>query len=338
MKIAMLAPVAWRTPPRKYGPWEQVTSNITEGLVKKGLDVTLFATADSITGGTLKSICKTAWEEDKSLDPKVQECMHISYLMEHAHEFDIIHNNFDFLPLTYSRLIKTPMVTTIHGFSSPRIIPVYKRFNDTNHYVSISHADRSNELSYIANVYNGIDADNFTLRESHGDYLLYFGRIHPDKGTRQAIDIALKSNMKLIIAGYIQDENYFRQHVEPFIDGEQIVFTGNVGPQERDKLLGSAYALLHPISFNEPFGLSVAESMFCGTPVVAFNLGSMPELIEDDKTGFLVGNEDEAVAVLPDIRKINRAYCRIRAEEKFSLDKMTDSYYNVYMQILSQKK
>ncbi len=337
MKIAMLAPVAWRTPPRQYGPWEQVTSNITEGLVKKGLDVTLFATADSVTRGKLRYICPKAWEEDKSLDPKVQECMHISFLMEQAHKFDIIHNNFDFLPLTYSRLIKTPMVTTIHGFSSPRIIPVYKRFNDINHYVSISHADRSNELSYIANVYNGIDADNFTLRESHGDYLLYFGRIHHDKGTREAIDIALKSNMKLIIAGYIQDENYYRQHVEPFIDGNQIVYAGNAGPSQRDKLLGGAYALLHPINFNEPFGLSVAESMFCGTPVVAFNRGAMPELIEDGKTGFLVNDVHQAVSVLPVISKINRAYCRSRAESKFSVSTMTDSYFDIYKQILAQK-
>jgi glycosyltransferase involved in cell wall biosynthesis len=336
MKIAMLAPVAWRTPPRQYGPWEQVTSNITEGLVKKGLDVTLFATADAVTKVKLRYICPKAWEEDKSLDPKVQECMHISFLMEQTHKFDIIHNNFDFLPLTYSRMFKTPMVTTIHGFSSPKIIPVYKRFKDINHYVSISHADRSAELSYIANVYNGIDSDNFTLRESHGDYLLYFGRIHHDKGTREAIDIALKSNMKLIIAGIIQDEDYYRHQVEPFIDGDQVVYAGNAGPEQRDKLLGEAYALLHPINFNEPFGLSVAESMFCGTPVIAFNRGAMAELIEDGKTGFLVGNVHQAVATLPDIRIINRGYCRSRAEAKFSVGKMTDSYYDVYKQILGQ--
>ncbi|HKK67350.1 MAG TPA: glycosyltransferase family 4 protein [Bacteroidales bacterium] len=334
MKIAMLAPVAWRTPPRKYGPWEQVTSNITEGLLNKGLDVTLFATADSITRGTLKSICSSAWEEDNSLDPKVQECMHISYLMEHADEYDIIHNHFDFLPLTYSRLINTPMLTTIHGFSSPKIIQVYQRYNDICHYVSISYADRSDKLNYIANIYNGIDSDNFTFRSLHGDYLLFFGRIHPDKGTSQAISIALQSEMKLIIAGFIQDENYYRKHILPYIDGEQIVYTGNVGPQERDKLLGSAYALLHPISFNEPFGLSVAESMFCGTPVIAFDLGSMPELIEDGKTGFLVQSVDEAVDVLPSVTNLSRQLCRERALNKFSMQKMTDSYYDVYQKIL----
>ena len=137
MKIAVLAPICWRTPPRHYGAWEQVSSNIAEGLVEKGQDVTLFATSDSITKGKLESICLHPYEEDKSLDPKSWECLHIGHMMEHADDFDIIHNNYDFLPLTYSHLIKTPMVTTIHGFSSPKIIPVFKKYDSTNYYVSI---------------------------------------------------------------------------------------------------------------------------------------------------------------------------------------------------------
>ncbi len=335
MKIAMLAPVAWRTPPRRYGPWEQVTSNITEGLVKKGHDVTLFATEDSITSAKKKHICPVGYEEDKSIDAKVAECMHISFLMEQAHQYDIIHNNFDFLPLTYSRLIKTPVVTTIHGFSSPRIIPVYKKYNDICHYVSISYADRSSQLEYIANIYHGLAPENFTFRNKQGDYLLYFGRIHHDKGTRESIDIALQSKMKLIIAGYIQDEQYYQQQVKPLIDGEQIVYVGNADPEQRDKLLGGAYALLHPINFHEPFGLSVAESMFCGTPVIAFNKGAMGELIEHRNTGFLVNNIDEAVDVIPQVANIDRAYCRQRAELKFSTDKMVKDYVDVYQQILT---
>lgn len=331
----MLAPVAWRTPPRKYGPWEQVTSNITEGLLKKGMDVTLFATGDSITRGELRSVCARGYEEDKKAEPKVQECMHISYLMEQAHEYDIIHNNFDFLPLTYTRLIKTPMVTTIHGFSSPNIIPVYRRYNDCSHYVSISYADRSSELTYIANVYNGIDPVGFTLKNKPGDYLLYFGRIHHDKGTREAIEIALKTNMKLIIAGYIQDEHYYQQQVKPLIDGEQIVYFGNAEPVQRNQLLGNAYALLHPINFKEPFGLSVAESMFCGTPVIAFKKGSMEELVRHGETGFLVDNVDEAVHAVSQVPQIDRSYCRKWAESKFSIDKITEDYIKVYKNILS---
>jgi glycosyltransferase involved in cell wall biosynthesis len=192
MKVAVLAPVAWRTPPRHYGPWEQIASNISEGLVKRGLDVTLFATGDSITAGKLSAICDAGYEEDRTQDAKVLECLHISNLVEKASDFDIIHNNFDFLPLTYSKLIKTPFITTIHGFSSPKIIPVYKKYNDTGSYVSISDADRSPELNYLATVYNGIDVKYFDFNATGGDYLLYFGRIHHHKGTEEAIEIAKK--------------------------------------------------------------------------------------------------------------------------------------------------
>ena len=200
MKIAILAPIAWRTPPEKYGPWEQVASNIAEGMVKKGLDVTLFATGNSHTAGKLEYVSKTAYAEDNTIDPKVWECLHISNVMERAHEFDIIHNNFDFLPLTYSRLIDTPMVTTIHGFSSQQILPVYKKYNSNSHYVSISNSDRSAELDYTATVYNGIDSKDFTFNEKPEDYLLFFGRIHPHKGTYESIQIAKKANKKLIIS------------------------------------------------------------------------------------------------------------------------------------------
>ncbi|MHB8280496.1 MAG: glycosyltransferase, partial [Candidatus Humimicrobiaceae bacterium] len=149
MRVAILSPIAWRTPPRHYGPWERVASLLTEGLVKEKIDVTLYATGDSLTSAKLRSVCKAPYEEDKNIDPKVWECLHISEIMEQADEFDIIHNNYDFLPLTYSGLIKTPMVTTIHGFSSPKILPVYKKYNKTTHYVSISDADRSPDLDYI---------------------------------------------------------------------------------------------------------------------------------------------------------------------------------------------
>ena len=334
MKIALLAPIAWRTPPLKYGPWEQVVSNIAEGMVRKGVDVTLFATGNSQTSGKLEYISYTAYAEDSSIDPKVWECLHISNMMERASEFDIIHNNFDFLPLTYSRLIKTPMITTIHGFSSQQIIPVYKKYNNNNHYVSISDSDRSPELDYIATVYNGIDPKDFTFNNNPKDYLLFFGRIHPEKGTYESIQIAKKSNRRLIISGLIQDDAYFEEKVKPFINNEDIIYVGNSGPIERDKLLGEASALLHPISFDEPFGLSVAEAMLCGTPVIAFKRGSMPELIKDKQTGYLVNSVEEAVNAVDDINSINRKYCNEWALSNFSLEKMVDSYYNVYKQVL----
>lgn len=337
MKAAILSPIVWKTPPRKYGPWEQVASNITEGLVERGIDVTLFATGDSSTEGKLEYIIEKPAGENPELDYKVCECMHISNLMERASEFDIIHNNFDFLPLTYSRLIKTPMVTTIHGFSSQKIIPVYKKYNDTNYYVSISNSDRSSQLKYIATVYNGINEKEFTFRKKYGDYLLFFGRIHHEKGTYECIEIAKKAKMKLIIAGIIQDKNYFKTKVEPNLN-DDIIYVGNAGPEKRNELLGNAFALLHPVNFEEPFGLSVVESYFCGTPVVAFNRGSMPELIVDGKTGYLVSDVEESVESLKNIKSINRIDCRIWAESNFTRSKMAEKYIKVYEEILSHKR
>jgi glycosyltransferase involved in cell wall biosynthesis len=334
MKIAVLSPIAWRTPPRNYGPWEQVTSNITEGLVENGIDVTLFATGDSLTKGKLEYICDRPYSEDPGLDPKVWECLHISHLMEQADKFDLIHNNFDFLPLTYSRLIKTPVVTTIHGFSSQKILSVYKKYNSTSHYVSISNSDRSPELDYTATVYNGINTDEFTFHPESKDYLLFFGRIHPEKGTFESIQIAKQCGKKLIISGLIQHQEYFDSKIKPFINDDDIIYVGNSGPKERDKLMGEAYALLHPVSFEEPFGLSVAESMICGTPVIAFNRGSMPELILDGKTGFLVNSVGAAAEAVSNIRSIDRKYCRSWALSKFTREKMVEGYLAVYRNIL----
>ena len=336
MKIAVLSSIAWRTPPRHYGPWEQVASNITEGLTENGIDVTLFATGDSITKGKLEYICQRPYSEDTEADPKVWESLHISHLMEQADKFDLIHNNFDFLPLTYSRLIRTPMVTTIHGFSSPKIVPVYKKYNNNSFFISISNSDRSKELKYAATVYNGINTNEFTFRPQSKDYLLYFGRIHPEKGTYESIQIAKESGRKLIISGLIQDQEYFNKKIKPYINDDDIVYTGNSGPKERDKLLGEAYALLHPIAFEEPFGLSVAESMLCGTPVIAFNKGSMKELILNGKTGFLVNTVNEAVKAVNHIKSIDRKYCNAYAASKFSRQTMIEGYLEVYKKILGK--
>lgn len=335
MKIAVLAPVAWRTPPRHYGPWEQMAANLTEELHKAGIEVTLFATGDSITQGHLDAVVKQGYEEDKLLDAKVAECMHISNLMEKAGNFDLIHNHFDFLPLTYSKLIKTPVITTIHGFSSEKIIPVYQKYNSGSYFVSISDANRHKSLKYLATVYNGINIDDFNFVAEPEEYLLFFGRIHPDKGTAEAIEIAMKTGRKLLIAGIIQDEKYYIDRIEPFL-GKSVQFLGAAGPEERNELLGKAAALLHPINFEEPFGLSVAEAMACGTPVIAFNKGSMPELILDGKTGFLVKDVQEAVEAVKMLPAIPRKKCRARAVEKFSAKKMAEDYISLYQNILSK--
>ncbi|GMT49834.1 MAG: mannose-6-phosphate isomerase [bacterium] len=338
MKIAMISPVAWRTPPNHYGPWENIVSLLTEGLTEQGVDVTLFATADSQTKARLSSVIPKGYEEDKEMDPKVVEYHHISEVMEQADEFDLIHSHYDFMPLTYSRLISTPMITTIHGFSSPKILPIYEKYNDHVFYVSISHADKSDKLSYIKTIYHGINLKQFTFNPKMGEYLLFFGRFHRDKGAKEAIEIALKTDKKLIMAGIIQDQDYFDTHVKPYLDDDKITYVGSVGPEKRDELLGNAYALLHPINFEEPFGLSVVESMACGTPVIAFNKGSMPELIETGKNGYLVNTVDEAAKSLNQIGNIDRAYCRKIVEQRFSVDDMVDAYIDVYKEILKQRK
>ena len=335
MRIALLAPIAWRTPPRHYGPWERVVSLLCEGLAERGIDVTLFATKDSQTRGKLAAVCPTPWEEDPAIDPKVWECLHIAHCFERATEFDLIHNHFDFLPLAWSRLVDTPLVTTIHGFSSPKILPVYAEYADRSFYVSISDADRAPDLPYVATVHHGIDLKELTLSETPGEDLVFFGRIHPEKGTAEAIEIARRAGRRLVIAGIVQDRAYFAEKVEPHVDGAAVSYVGAVGPDERDRLLGGAAALLHPILFEEPFGLSVVEAMACGTPVIAFRRGSMPEVIRDGVTGFLVDTVDEAVAAVARVSGLERRACRRWVGQRFSQRRMVHDYLEVYERVLA---
>jgi len=331
-RIAMLSPVAWRTPPRNYGAWETVVSNITEGLIARGWDVTLFATADSITTAKLSATISKGYEEDRSVDPRVVSCLHISEVFERAGEFDLIHNHFDFLPLTYSRLVSTPVLTTIHGFSSPQIIPIYYKYKDS-YFVSISDSDRAEGLNYLATIYNGINLSEFTFTDTPGDALVVYGRIHPEKGFHLAIEVAKKSGRRLIIAGFIQDRRYFEEDIAPHVDGKNIEYLGIISNKERDDLLKEAYAVLHLNTIPERFGLVMAESMAAGVPVIAMDLGSCREVIADGKTGFLVSDADEAVKAVEKIPEISREACRRRVEENFSLDIMVENYEKVYKKI-----
>ena len=331
-KIAVLAPVAWRTPPKAYGAWETVASNITEGLVSRGWDVTLFATADSITNAKLQAVIEKGYEEDKTTEPKVCEYLHISNLMEQADKFDLIHNNFDFPPLTYSKLIKTPILTTIHGFSSPEILKIYRKYKH-NYYTSISDSDRDCQLDYLATVYNGIDISGITFHEKPGADLVFLGRIHPDKGTHLAIETAKKAGIKLIIAGIIQDQQYFNEMVKPHIDNKTVEFIGPVDPPKRNKLFACAKALLHLHTIPERFGLVITEAMAAGVPVIAMDLGSPREIIIDNKVGFLVNNTDQATQAINKTDQINRRDCRQHVKQNFSIEQMVCGYEKVYKKI-----
>ena len=330
----MLAPISWRVPPRRYGPWEQFASLLTEGLVRRGVDVTLFATGDSVTTAELVGTAPTGYSEDASLHAKAWEALHISTVFERADEFDVIHNSFDFLPLTYSSLVATPVVTTIHGFSSEQIVPVFEKYNGHGYYVAISDADRHERLDYAATIRHGIDLNEFELQRRPGDYLLFFGRIHPDKGTVEAIDVAERTGMPLTIAGIIQDRGYFEQLVEPRIDGQQVSYIGPVGPERRGDLLGGARALLHLVNFDEPFGFSVVEAMACGTPAVARRRGSMGEIVHDAQNGFLVDSLDEAVAAVHGSRALDRAAVRASIEGRFDVERMVDDYLALYQHVV----
>ncbi len=334
LRVAILAPISWRVPPRKYGPWEQFASLLTEGLVRRGVAVTLFATADSTTTARLVGSAPTGYSEDPALHAKAWEALHISAVFEHAADFDVIHNSFDFLPLTYSGLVETPVVTTIHGFSSEQIVPVFEKYNGSGYYVAISDADRHARLDYVATIHHGIDLREFELQRTPGDYLLFFGRIHPDKGTVEAIDVAERAGMPLTIAGIIQDRRYFEQLVEPRLDGERVRYIGPVGPDRRSDLLGGGRALLHLVNFDEPFGFSVVEAMACGTPVIARRRGSMAEIVNHRVNGFLVDTQEEAVAAVHASGAVNREAVRASVEGRFDAERMVDDYLALYRRVV----
>lgn len=337
LRIAILSPISWRTPPRHYGPWEAVASALAEGLVERGVEVTLFATADSQTAGRLVATAPRPFSEDLSLDPKAWECLHIATAFEHAAagEFDLLHNHFDFLPLSYSALVpELPVVTTIHGFSSEAILPVYQRYSGRpgHHYVAISQANRHPSLRYAATIPHGIAPLPFSPR--HRGYLLFFGRIHPQKGTADAIHLARAAGVPLRIAGIIQDEDYFQREVAPWLEPGRVDYLGPVGPDQRPDLLGGALALLHLIHFDEPFGLSVAEALWCGTPVIAHRRGSMPELIREGENGFLVEEGEATAALVTRAARLERQRVRASAEGRLSAARMVDDYLRLYRRIL----
>lgn len=311
-----------------------MASTLTEGLVTRGHDVTLFATADSVTSARLHAEAPAGYEEDPRVDVKVHEALHIAAVFERAGEFDVISNQFDFLPLVFSRLVATPVVTTIHGFSSERIVPVYREYDDIAHYVSISDADRHPALTYATTIHHGIPVEEFTVGSGEGGYLLFLGRIHPDKGTHEAIAVAQRTGIPLVIAGIIQDAEYFDARVAPHVDGVNVTYVGPVGPAARDVLLGGAMALLHLIDFDEPFGLSVIEALATGTPVIARSRGSMNEIIRHGVTGYLVSSENEAVEAIRAIGRLSREDCRAEALTRFSADRMVDDYERLFISLV----
>lgn len=339
MKIAILSSIHWRTPPRKYGPWELIASYIAEGMAKRGHEVTLYATGDSKTKGRLRWICPRSIFEDPKLESRVYQYLHTALVFEEASSFDLIHNHYDAFPLVFSRLVKTPVVMTIHGFSSAQVVKIYRKYSQT-YYVSISYADRRHapDLNYIANIYHGIPVENYQFNNQPKDYFCFVGRISLDKGVHLAIKVAKKMGLKLKIAGIVDvaDRLYFQEKIKPNLT-KKIQYLGVVCDSDKKKLIREAAGFLHLNTYPEGFGLTLVEAMASGTPVIGMNLGSVPEVVEDKKTGFVVNDVNQAQEAIKKIYQIQRIDCRKRVEERFSLERMISDYESVYKKILERR-
>ncbi|MBI5572736.1 MAG: glycosyltransferase [Desulfomonile tiedjei] len=338
MRIAMLAPIARRTSPVPCGPRERMVALLVEGLVAAGIDVTVIELVGASGFDHERDVRAGDSLRGKSRDPKVLECLRMSELFEKADDFDLIHNHHDFVALSYSGLVRTPVVTTIHGLCSQTSLSVYKKYDGRAYYVSVSDADRSPELSYVATVHHGIDVKAFPFNKIGGDYLLFSGQIQARHGAGEAVGIAKHAGKKIVIAGAITDRDYFEREIEPAVDGDQVQFLGTVPPERRISLLGSALAVLHPVGCEDPFGLSVLEANACGTPVIAFPHGSVPEIITDGVNGFLARDLLEAAEAVGRISAISRIDCRRLVEKRFSRDRMVEDYLQVYARVLEETK
>lgn len=344
MRIAQIAPLWERVPPPAYGGTELIVSLLTDELVRRGHEVTLFASGDSQTLAKLESGCEAALRPlgvaaDEVL---IYEQMQLSKVFERASEFDLIHSHIGFPALPLANLSETPTVHTLHGTLPPAIAQIFVQHRQQN-YVSISNSQRRDdlELNYVATVYNAIATERFAFHPEpdRPPYLAFLGRMSPEKGPHLAIEIAKRSGWQLKMAGKIDpvDRDFFEREVAPHIDGQQIEFLGEANHEQKNQLLGGATATLFPITWCEPFGLVMAESMACGTPVVAMNLGAAPEVIAHARTGFLCQNVDECVQAIARIRELERRTCREHVESNFNVQRMVDGYEQVYRQLLTKR-
>lgn len=340
MRIAQIAPLWERVPPFRYGGIELVVSLLTDELVRRGHEVTLFASGDSITKAQLKSVHDQALRLDKNIkEPALYEQMMLAQVYQQAHHFDIIHSHIGCMAFPYSGFVKTPTVHTTHGIFTPDNEKMFRQFA-WQPFISISEAQREPRLglNYIHTVYNGIDPTVYPFCEKPNSpaYLAFVGRISPEKGPEGAIKIARAIGMPLKIAGKIDavDRDYYREEIKPLIDGEQIQYLGEVSHEEKVQLLGGATVTLFPITWREPFGLVMIESMATGTPVVGIAMGSVPEVISHGKTGFVCHSLEKMIEAVPEAMKLDRQTCRDYVLRRFSLETMVNEYERAYGMVL----
>ena len=342
MRIAQVAPVIESVPPKKYGGTERVVSALTEELVRLGHDVTLFASGDSVTKAKLVSVYPRAIRDARLKDiygPNYWTMLNIGTAYEHQKDFDIIHDHNGYLSLPTANIASCPTVMTLHGSFDPVNKQFYQKLDKRVSFVSISkkQASTAPNLNWAGTVYNGLSFKNFPFKKNPGNYLLYVGRMSYEKGAHLAIEVAQYLDMPLFIAAKLDalDLNYYQQEIGPQLGG-QVKWVGEVEEKERNGLMSEALCLLHPITWPEPFGLTMIESMACGTPVIAFNQGSIPEVIDDGKTGYVVEDTEGMINAILNIKKINRTYCRDYALENFNSRKMANGYLKIYEEIVKK--
>jgi glycosyltransferase involved in cell wall biosynthesis len=343
MRIAQVAPLWEKVPPTAYGGIELVVALLTDELVKRGHEVTLFASGDSISLAKLESVHPRALRLDKTVkEYGVYDMLHLAQVYERADEFDIIHSHIGCVALSYANLVKTPTIHTLHGIFTPDNEKVFK-YAKNQPYVSISDAQREQRLglNYVATVYNGIDVSSYKFypQPDEPPYLAFLGRISPEKGTHLAIEIAKQAGWRLKMAGKVDlvDVEYFEKEIKPLIDGKQIEYLGEANHSQKNALMGGAVATLFPITWREPFGLVMIESMACGTPVIAMNLGSTKEVIAHGKTGFLCNSVEECVSAVSKVAGLKRSACREYVWNCFSVQNMADGYQAAYHKILTER-
>lgn len=339
MKIAQVSPLFERVPPRAYGGTERIISYLTEELVRRGHEVTLFASGDSLTKAELVSPIDTAIRLDTGRPCWLAYyAMQLDQLAQRAQEFDIIHFHTEYMHFPLARSLHVPHVTTVHGrLDLPELVPLFRQFQ-TSPLVSISHSQRAPlpKANWCATIHHGLPSDMYALNERAGDYFAFVGRISPEKRVDRAIAIAKACGMRLYIAAKIDklDEPYFKSEVEPLFADPMVEYIGEVGDQEKRALLESARALLFPIDWPEPFGLVMIEAFACGTPVIAWRNGAIAEIVEDGVTGFVVDNMEEAIRAAQHVGDIDRRRCRAAFERRFTVRTMTDNYLHAYERLI----
>jgi glycosyltransferase involved in cell wall biosynthesis len=343
MKIAQVAPLTEAVPPKLYGGTERVVAYLTDALVELGHDVTLFASGDSATKASLSPIWPRALRLDPDVkDPFVPMVMQLEMVARRAHEFDMIHCHLDYIGYPLLRRLGTPSVTTLHGrLDLPELPALYKLYGDIP-VVSISNSQRVPlpEANFIATVPHGLPRNLLRQADGRGRYLAFLGRISPDKAPDAAIRIAARAGIPLKIAAKMEsgDREYFKSAVEPLLDQADVEFIGEIRQDQKQAFLGNAAALLFPIAWCEPFGLVMIEAMACGTPVIAFENGSVPEVLEDAVTGFIVHSEDQAVAAVRRIANFDRARIRSEFERRFTAQQMAQNYLKLYARLAQPRR